>query len=122
MGKSGLTFDWDNVGLEDKLVQEELNELVKTFGENKVWYRVSSSGQGLHVIIADIIYDAPFDRVLLSPMLFSSIEQFKHRENSPLECKGRFISDLHRIKNGLKTSRIFIVKYGSTSGEWKRFK
>ena len=50
----GLTFDWDGVGLEDKKVQHALDSLTYEFGQGNVWYRISSSGTGLHIIIGTI--------------------------------------------------------------------
>ena len=50
----GLTFDWDGVGLEDIKVNEALDSLTWEFGQGSVWYRISSSGTGLHVIIGTV--------------------------------------------------------------------
>ena len=69
---SGLTFDWDGVSIEEDLVNIELTELFDHFGEGKVWYRVSSSGKGLHIMIADMYYDPPTNKILLRP--YSLIE------------------------------------------------
>ena len=43
----GLTFDWDDLSLDDEEVVEALNYLVDEFGTESVWVRVSSSGNGL---------------------------------------------------------------------------
>ena len=118
---SGLTFDWDKVNIEDGVVNLELTELFEYFGEGKVWYRISSSGNGLHVIIADMYYDPPTNKILLRPIPMDSKIQMDFRKKSLLECKGRFISDIHRIRNGLRTSRVFIVKNGSKSSDWKTY-
>ena len=115
---SGLTFDWDGVSIEEDLVNIELTELFDHFGEGKVWYRVSSSGKGLHVMIADMYYDPPTNKILLRPIAIDSKTQMEFRKKSLLECKGRFISDIHRMKNGLRTSRVFVVKNGIRSSDW----
>lgn len=118
---SGLTFDWDGVGIEDELVNVELQELFEFFGEGKVWYRISSSGKGIHVMIADMYYEPTTNQVLLKPIPLESKTQMEFRKKSLLECQGRFISDIHRMRNGLRTSRVFIVKNGSKSSEWKSY-
>jgi hypothetical protein len=118
---SGLTFDWDGVGIEDELVNVELQELFEFFGEGKVWYRISSSGKGIHVMIADMYYEPTTNQVLLKPIALESKIQMEFRKKSLLECQGRFISDIHRMRNGLRTSRVFIVKNGSKSSEWKSY-
>ena len=118
---SGLTFDWDGVGIEDELVNVELQELFEFFGEGKVWYRISSSGNGIHVMIADMYYEPTTNQVLLKPIPLESKTQMEFRKKSLLECQGRFISDIHRMRNGLRTSRVFIVKNGFKSSEWKSY-
>ncbi len=118
---SGLTFDWDGVSIEDELVNVELEELFDFFGEGKVWYRISSSGNGIHVMIADMYYEPTTNQVLLKPIPLESKTQMEFRKKSLLECQGRFISDIHRMRNGLRTSRVFIVKNGSKSSEWKSY-
>ena len=118
---SGLTFDWDGVSIEDELVNVELEELFDFFGEGKVWYRISSSGNGIHVMIADMYYEPTTNQVLLKPIPLDSKTQMDFRRKSLLECQGRFISDIHRMRNGLRTSRVFIVKNGSKSSEWKSY-
>ena len=118
---TGLTFDWDGVSIEDELVNVELEELFDFFGEGKVWYRISSSGNGIHVMIADMYYEPTTNQVLLKPIPLESKTQMDFRKKSLLECQGRFISDIHRMRNGLRTSRVFIVKNGSKSSEWKSY-
>ena len=49
-------------------------------------------------------------------------KQLEYRENTQIECRGRFFSDLFRKKMGLRTSRIFSTKNGRDVGKWKRFK
>ena len=106
---SGLTFDWDGVSIEDELVNVELEELFDFFGE------------GIHVMIADMYYEPTTNQVLLKPIPLDSKTQMDFRRKSLLECQGRFISDIHRMRNGLRTSRVFIVKNGSKSSEWKSY-
>ena len=53
----GLTFDWDGVGLEDTTVHNALDSLTYEFGQGNVWYRISSSGTGLHIIIGTVQLD-----------------------------------------------------------------
>ena len=55
---SGLTFDWDDVSIDDEEIVKWLDYLCNEFGNNLVWYRESSSRTGLHVIIGDLIFDA----------------------------------------------------------------
>ena len=47
-----LTFDWDDVESNDPIVESALQELKDRFGYGNIWYRISSSGEGIHVIIA----------------------------------------------------------------------
>ena len=50
---SGLTFDLDDMTIEDEKVVDLLNWLCEEFGTENVWYRISSSGDGLHVMIGE---------------------------------------------------------------------
>ncbi len=122
MTQCGLTFDWDNITFEDERVQDELNWLCEEFGDEVVWYRVSSSGNGLHVMIAEMIYDESVVDFKLVPLNMSTEQQLSYREKTSIECKGRFFSDMLRKKAGLRTSRIFNVKNGNKVGKWRRFK
>ena len=81
---SGLTFDWDGVSIEDELVNVELEELFDFFGEGKVWYRISSSGKGIHVMIADMYYEPTTNQVLLKPIPLDSKTQMDFRRKSLL--------------------------------------
>lgn len=122
MNHCGLTFDWDNISIEDERVKDELDWLCSEFGEEYVWYRTSSSGLGLHVMIAEMIYDEVIFDFKLVPLDMSLEEQMRYREETSIECKGRFFSDMLRKKAGLRTSRIFNVKNGNKVGKWRRFK
>ena len=52
-----LTFDWDDVSLDTPIVKGAIKELVFLFGEGNVWYRISSSGTGLHLVVANLKWD-----------------------------------------------------------------
>ena len=120
----GLTFDWDGVGLEDKKVQHALDSLTYEFGQGNVWYRISSSGEGLHIIIGNIQLDPKTLDRFIRPTPMNADKQIEYRKRFALdpwnlECKGRFISDSARAARGLTTSRIFIVKNDQQSSDWK---
>ena len=53
-----LTFDWDDVEQDEPIVQTALQELQQRFGVGTIWYRISSSGEGIHVIIANLSWNA----------------------------------------------------------------
>jgi hypothetical protein len=119
---SGLTFDWDDISLEAPEVQRELEWLCEVFGEDYVWYRVSSSKTGLHVMIGEIVYNTQSCTFDVIPLPMSVEKQMEFRERTEIECRGRFFSDLFRKEMGLRTSRVFSTKNGNRVGEWKRFK
>lgn len=119
---SGLTFDWDDISLEAPEVQRELEWLCEVFGEDYVWYRLSSSKKGLHVMIGEIIYNTQSCTFDVVPLPMSVEKQMEFRERTEIECRGRFFSDLFRKEMGLRTSRVFSTKNGNRVGEWKRFK
>ena len=121
----GLTFDWDDVGIDDDRVVTALDALVGEYGSDTVWWRVSSSGEGLHVMIAEAVL-LPSMEVMLQPigMDWENQSDARKRFGEPpyeLECRGRFISDSVRHKAGFRTSRIFGVKDGRKSGEWNKW-
>ena len=119
---SGLTFDWDDLTIEDDRVQTALHELIIIFGNDQVWYRVSSSGNGLHIMIADIILDDESGESILQPIEMDSEKQIEYRKSFELECRGRLISDSVRKTQGFRTSRIFRTKNGRKVSKWRRFK
>ncbi len=119
---SGLTFDWDNVSIDDGIVQAELEWLCEEFGEDYVWYRESSSKTGLHVLIGQIELNPITLEFNIIPLKMGVEKQLEYRETTQIECRGRFFSDLFRKKMGLRTSRIFSTKNGRDVGKWKRFK
>ena len=68
---------------------------------SKVWYRISSSGTGLHVIIGELSYDTLFGMVF-NPVEIKPDTQFTYRkkfsdEPWSLECEGRMYSDQVRL-------------------------
>ena len=118
---SGLTFDWDDITVADATVQKALRTLLSEFGP-RVWVRTSSSGTGLHVMIAELTYDSLFG-VVLSPSPMSLADQMLWRKvfsEDPwkLECAGRLFSDQVRSAEGFRTSRVFKSKNGGLSSEW----
>ena len=117
----GLTFDWDDISIDDEKVIKSLNELVQEFGTESVWYRISSSGTGLHIIVGELILDKATGFPLLSPIPMSVDEQMKHRIRHELECRGRRISDSYRKKVGMRTSRVFQNKNGNQTGDWLKW-
>ena len=117
----GLTFDWDDVCIQDTKVQAALNNLEEDF-PSKVWYRISSGGTGLHVMIGELSYDTLFGMVF-SPIEMKQDTQFVYRkkfseEPWSLECQGRMFSDQVRSAEGFRTSRVFKSKNGNQSSSW----
>ncbi len=118
----GLTLDLDDVSIDDSEVVELMKWLSEEFGSESVWYRKSSSGDGLHVMIAQLVIAQITGIPSLMPILMSVDEQMEYRKKIKLECRGRRISDTYRKEVGLRTSRIFSVKNGKESGEWQKWK
>ena len=118
-----LTFDWDDVEQDEPLVQTALQELQHRFGVGCVWYRISSSGEGIHVIIANLSWNSNLGKMEIPPKNFEddfTLTVRKEFSEPPwgLECKGRLISDSVRTKNGFRTGRIFAAKNDKSAGEW----
>lgn len=118
-----LTFDWDDVSLETPNVQKAIKELVSLYGEGNVWYRISSSGTGLHLVIANLTWDAELMKSNLTPQEFEVEEVMAIRnlfadEPWKLECRGRLITDSMRQQGGTTWGRIFTMKNSNKSGEW----
>ena len=108
-----LTFDWDDIDLQDERAQKGLQELKKRF--EHIFYRISSSGHGLHFIISD-------SKEQIIPKDFTEEEVISHRQDfldMDLECGGRFRTDLLRRQAGTTWGRLFTVKNGKTCGEWR---
>ena len=65
-----LTFDWDDVEQDEPIVQTALQELQQRFGVGTIWYRISSSGEGIHVIIANLSWNANLGAMEITPKNF----------------------------------------------------
>jgi hypothetical protein len=107
-------------------VSAALETLATIFEPYHIWIRTSSSGKGLHILIAILEYDAHRGTSMLLPIPISQEEQNTLREqfaDEPwnLECKGRFISDSIRKKSGYRTGRTFAVKNSEISAEWQNY-
>ena len=118
-----LTFDWDDVEQDEPIVQTALQELQQRFGVGTIWYRISSSGEGIHVIIANLSWNANLGSMEITPKNFEdefTLTVRKEFSEPPwgLECKGRLISDSVRTKNGFRTGRIFTAKNDKSAGDW----
>ena len=114
-----LTFDWDDVSIDNKTVQRALSQLAESFGPERVWYRVSSSGQGLHVLVGELD-----DTHQLQPLAveFDTAWSWRtHFFNDPfkLECGGRLRSDNERQAHGFPIGRLFSHKDDQTAGPWQ---
>jgi len=118
---TGLTFDWDDVSLTDTKVVEGLQLLTTLFPIEQIWIRTSSSKTGMHVMIADLVWDGTTGRSQLYPVEMSVDDQMQYRHqfvDFGLECSGRLISDTIRRTTTLQTSRVFGIKNGNRSEEW----
>ncbi len=118
---TGLTFDWDDVSLADTKVIEGLTLLTTLFPIEQIWIRTSSSKTGMHVMIADLLWDTTNGRSQLHPVAMSVSEQMQYRHQFVefgLECSGRLVSDTIRQTTTLQTSRVFGIKNGNRSEEW----
>ena len=118
-----LTFDWDDVSLDEIMVKNAIKELVMIFGKGNVWYRISSSGTGLHLVIANLRWDEKTMQSILTPKDFEDEVVMNLRntfadEPWNLECKGRLITDSMRQQGGTVWGRVFTLKNGNLSGEW----
>lgn len=112
-----MNFDWDDVILSENRVQQALLHLNGCYPD-LVWYRISSSGTGLHVVIAELDSD-----LNLVPLSYSDDEQFEMRKllSAPpyeLECGGRLRADRERSAHGFRIGRIFSHKNEKISGGW----
>jgi hypothetical protein len=117
----GLSLDLDDVSIDDEEVKETLNILLDEVGEEFVWYRLSSSGNGLHIIVGELKWDDFLGVPTLIPIPMNIEEQMKFRKSFALECRGRRISDSYRMKVGMRTSRIFQNKNGKATGTWHKW-
>lgn len=121
---TGLTFDWDNVSLDEPKVREGLELLAYDFPLENIWIRVSSSQQGLHVMIAQLIWEVGLGQYILEPIPMISEDQMQYRQKFVkfgLECSGRLRSDIMRQVGNLRTSRVFFNKNGNTATKWQSY-
>lgn len=118
---SGLTFDWDNLSINDAEVISALDSLLSEFGEESVWFRISSSGEGLHILIGKLVLNEATGFPILIPIPMSVEKQMEYRIADKLECRGRRISDSYRKQVGMRTSRIFEIKNGRNTGMWEKW-
>jgi len=112
-----LTFDWDNRGLEDIIVQDGLAKLSQDFPQHDVYYRTSASGIGIHAIIS------PKDKPP-SPIEIEDEDALDYRREMVdfgLEDEWRLKGDEARLKTGLPTSQLWEWKNGKQSGEWIKY-
>ena len=117
----GLTFDWDNLSINDAEVISALDSLLSEFGEESVWFRISSSGEGLHILIGKLVLNEATGFPILIPIPMSVEKQMEYRIADKLECRGRRISDSYRKQVGMRTSRIFEIKNGRNTGMWEKW-
>ena len=118
-----LNFDWDDILPSDSKAVDALNILRDNFGLGNVWYRLSSSSEGMHVMIADLVPRTPYCLDLVPTDYDHSfvLSWRNHFLNPPysLECQGRLNADKERSSHGFRIGRIFLNKNNNTSGEWK---
>ena len=117
---TSLNFDWDDVSLDHPMVQQALSHLATQFPD-QVWYRVSSSGTGLHVLVAELSPELE-----LIPADFTAEEVMKMRsqfwtpapDGFGLECGGRLRADRERLAHGFSIGRLFAVKNDNEVSAW----
>ena len=113
-----LNFDWDDVSFDNLVVQQAFSHLATRYPD-QIWWRVSSSGTGLHVMVAELSPE-----LTLIPRQFPEAEviairsQF-HGAPYHLECGGRLRADGERRAHGFSIGRLFAHKNGATAGEWR---
>ena len=124
-GMAHLNFDWDDILPDHQTAISAFEVLKDSFGIGRVWYRLSSSGTGLHVMIADLV-PRPADPYTLDlvPKDYEDdfVLQWRNHFLQPphsLECQGRLRADSERRSHGFRIGRIFKSKNKATSGEWK---
>jgi len=113
-----LNFDWDDILPSDSKAVDALNILRDNFGLGNVWYRLSSSSEGMHVMIAGLSQEldlVPTDY----DQSFVLFWRNHFLNDYSLECQGRLNADKERSSHGFRIGRIFLNKNNNTSGEWK---
>jgi hypothetical protein len=112
-----LTFDWDNRGLEDIMVQDGLAKLSQDFPNNTIYYRLSASGTGIHAIIS------PKNSTPI-PIEIENNDALEYRRQMVafgLEDKYRLAHDEARVGTGLPTAQLWEWKKGKKAGEWIQY-
>ena len=113
-----LTFDWDNRGLEDILIQQGLAKLLRDFPKYDVYYRISASGSGIHAMIS------PKDATTPSPIEIDDQEALDCRRKLVefgLEDEFRLAHDEARVGTALPTAQLWEWKEGKQAGEWMKY-
>ncbi len=113
-----LTFDWDNRGLEDIIVQRGLKRIAFDFPNHDVYYRVSSGGNGIHAFVA-----AQIEPHFL-PLDLPDRDVLDYRQmmvDFGLEDPIRLDWDKVRSEGEGRTGRIFWGKSGNKVGEWVKY-
>ena len=116
-----LTFDWDDVVIDNEIVQQALSQLAESFGPERVWYRVSSSGQGLHVLVGELDDSYHLRPIAVDAELSFAWRSRFHDPPFKLECGGRLRADNERQAHGFPVGRLFSHKDGLASGEWQLY-
>ena len=112
-----LTFDWDNRGLEDILVQNGLAKLSQDFPNNTIYYRLSASGTGIHAIIS------PKNSTPI-PIEIGNEDALEYRRQMVafgLEDEYRLAHDEVRVGTKLPTAQLWEWKKGKKAGEWIKY-
>jgi len=118
---TSLNFDWDDVSIDDPTVQQALSHLATTFPD-QVWYRVSSSGTGLHVLVAELSPELELIPVSFAPdQVMELRSQYWDPTGFGLECGGRLRADRERLAHGFSIGRLFAVKNNRETGGWQPF-
>lgn len=117
---TSLNFDWDDVSLDYPTVQQALSQLATQFPD-QVWYRISSSGTGLHVLVAELSPELeliPANLPAEEVMTIRSQFWAPAPEGFGLECGGRLRADRERLSHGFSIGRLFAVKNGNEVSRW----
>jgi len=113
-----LTFDWDNRGLEDIIVQDGLAKLSQDFPQYDVYYRLSASSFGIHAMISyqDVLPPRPVE--MDDPQV---LDYRRVMVDFGLEDEWRLWGDVTRLKTGLPTAQLWEWKDGEKAGEWIKY-
>jgi len=119
-----LTFDWDNRGLEDIIVQKGLKQIAFDFPNYAIYYRMSSGENGIHVFVADTSVEPDYslsNNMPYKPLDLPDSDVLDYREHMVglgLEDPIRLKWDKIRGSQGGRTGKIFFGKKGNKVGEW----